>query len=77
MAIYHSPFAKFWLIAGCIFGALVPYKGQGIPVDVCNWTEATNPEAMFWHRTFCFPKKAPLVFTSRMEHLSGLEIGES
>lgn len=73
--ISHSPLAKPFILAGRMFGALVPYSGRNVPVEVRNRTCRDRP-AMFWHRTFMFQGRQPYVFQSRMEHLGGREIVE-
>lgn len=74
--VYHSSIAKIFLLPGRIFGALVPYKGRNISTQVRNWTSVDNDKAMFWYRTLYFPKKSPLIFASRMEHIEDNEIIE-
>ncbi|MCU7920810.1 MAG: DUF4166 domain-containing protein [Candidatus Thiodiazotropha sp. (ex Epidulcina cf. delphinae)] len=74
--VYHSKIAKLFLLPGRLFGALVPYQGKNIPTEVRNWTTNDNSMAMFWHRTLHFPDKAPVIFSSRMEHINGNEIVE-
>ncbi len=74
--VYHSKIAKLFLLPGRIFGALVPYKGTDIPTEVRNWTSENNHKAMFWYRTLDFPNKPPLIFASRMEHITDDEIIE-
>lgn len=74
--VFHSTAAKAFLLFGRIFGALVPYRGRNIPVDVRNWGRPDNPTDMFWHRTFSFPGRPPFVFASRMVHVGGDEIVE-
>ena len=74
--VYHSLFAKLFLLPGRIFGALVPYRGKLIATEVRNWTTAENDQAMFWHRTLHFPKKGDVIFRSRMEHVGNDEIIE-
>lgn len=73
--ISHSLPAKPFILAGRLFGALVPYRGRNVPVEVRNRTYRDRP-AMFWHRTFMFQGRKPYVFQSRMEHLHGREIVE-
>ncbi|MEW6646882.1 MAG: DUF4166 domain-containing protein [Pseudomonadota bacterium] len=73
--ISHAFIAKPLILAGWLFGALVPYRGTNIPVEVRNRTHSARP-AMYWHRTFHFPGRTPHVFSSRMEHLAGSEIVE-
>lgn len=74
--VYHSPFAKLFLLPGRLFGALVPHRGRNIPTRVRNWTETDNEKAMFWHRTLSFPGRLPVIFRSRMEHVRNNEIIE-
>jgi hypothetical protein len=73
--ITYALLAKPFILAGRMFGALVPYRGQNVPVEVLNRTYRDRP-AMFWHRTFRFQGRKPYVFQSRMEHLEGREIVE-
>jgi hypothetical protein len=74
--IFHSKMGKLFLLPGRIFGALVPHQGRAIPTEVKNWTRYNRLNTMFWHRTFYFPNKQPVVFQSRMEHLADNEIIE-
>jgi hypothetical protein len=75
MTVYHSRLAYPFLVMGRIMGALIAKKGENVPVCVRNWCRPGSP-AIHWHRTFYFPGGAPLVFSSRMEHLAGDEIVE-
>ena len=75
MDVSHSVLGKVFITISRLFNALVPYKGHRVPVTVSNWTEPGS-EAMFWHRTFMFPGKKPVVFRSRMEFAGGNEIVE-
>ena len=74
--IYHSFWAKPFLWAGWLLEALVPYQGAEIPVTVCNWTTVNNNGALFWYRTFHFPRRKPYVFRSRMEFYKDNQIIE-
>lgn len=74
--VYHSTIAKAFLVFGRLFGALVPYRGRNVPVEVHNWSRRENCTDMFWHRTFEFPGRSPFVFASRMMHVGGEEIVE-
>lgn len=74
--VTHSMWAKPFIVIGQLFGALVPHKGNNVPVIVTNWTETSNSKALFWHRTFSFPGKQPYIFQSRMEHYEDNEIVE-
>lgn len=51
-----------------VFGALVPYRGKNLPVEVYNHAEAGR-NTLFWKRHFHFPGRKPFYFFSRMETL--------
>lgn len=34
--VHHSTAAKAFLLCERMFGALVPYRGRNVPVEVCN-----------------------------------------
>ena len=74
--VTHSLWAKPFILIGQLFGALVPYRGQNVPVVAKNWTKQNNAKALFWHRTFSFQGKQPYIFESRMEHYKDDEIVE-
>ena len=74
--IDHSWIAMAYLLAGRVFGALVPYRGKDIPTTVRNWTTRNDGRNMFWHRTFTFPDGRNAIFTSRMAYLGGQEFIE-
>jgi hypothetical protein len=74
--VTHSLWAKPFIVIGQLFGALVPYRGQNVPVIAKNWTDSNNSQALFWHRTFSFIGKQPYIFESRMEHYKDDEIVE-
>jgi hypothetical protein len=75
MDIHLSPVGKLFMLAGRLFGALVPRNGHDVPVTVRNWSQPDSA-AMFWHRTFRYPGKAPVIFPSRMEYADDSEIVE-
>jgi hypothetical protein len=75
MEVELSPVGRLFILAGRLFDALVPYKGRDIPVTVRNWSQ-TDSGAMFWHRTFRYPGKGPVIFRSRMEYAGDDEIVE-
>lgn len=73
--IYHSFIAKLFMPFGILFGAVVPYRGNNIPIDVhyrCN-TENAN---LYWDRVFKFSEKNNFHFKSHMEHVEGNEVIE-
>jgi hypothetical protein len=75
MEVEVSPVGRLFVTASRLFDALVPFPGTNIPVRVRNWSQADS-RAMFWHRTFNYPQKRPIVFHSRMEYAGGEEIVE-
>jgi hypothetical protein len=75
MDVTLSPIGKLFMLAGRLFDALVPHKGNDVPVTVRNWSQSDS-NAMFWHRTFRYPGKEPVVFRSRMEYAGDDDIVE-
>ncbi len=75
MSVEVSPVGRLFVTAGRLFDALVPFRGEGIPVTVRNWSRPDS-RAMFWHRTFRYPGRRPVVFRSRMEYAGGADIVE-
>lgn len=75
MEVTVPPMGRLFVTAGRLFDALVPFGGANIPVTVRNWSQSGS-KAMFWHRTFRYPGKQPIVFHSRMAYAGGEEIVE-
>lgn len=75
MDVDLSPIGKLFMLAGRLFDALVPHKGNDIPVTVRNWSRPDS-SAMFWHRSFRYPGKEPVIFRSRMEYAGDNDIVE-
>jgi hypothetical protein len=75
MEVSVSPIGRLFVSASRLFDALVPFPGRGVPVQVRNWSQADS-KAMFWHRTFRYPGRKPVIFRSRMEYAGGREIVE-
>jgi len=73
--VVHSLWVKHFILVGRLFGALVPYCGEGVPVEVRNYCRADNNQLQ-WRRHFFFPGRRPYPFASHMEHLGGNEIVE-
>ncbi|MDH5785496.1 MAG: DUF4166 domain-containing protein [Chromatiales bacterium] len=73
--VFHALWVKPFILFGRLFGALVPYRGTNVPVEVHNLCEPGS-NALHFRRTFYFPNRKPYPFVSRMEHLSGNEIVE-
>lgn len=73
--IYHSFIAKLFMPFGLLFGAVVPYRGKNVPIDVhysCN----TGNANLYWDRVFKFSEKNHFHFKSHMEHVQGNEVIE-
>jgi hypothetical protein len=64
-SVTHSARATIIIPFTTIAGALIPYQGTDIPVDVVHHTQIDRPD-VFWRRTFHFPDKKPFVFKSRI-----------
>lgn len=73
--VFHSLWVKPFIIFGRLFGALVPYRGNNVPVEVHNLCKESS-NALHFRRTFFFPGRKPYPFISRMEHLADNEIVE-
>lgn len=71
----HSTGIKPFIWVAQIFGALVPYRGRNLPVEVLN-TARPGRNTLFWQRHFHFPGRKPFQFLSRMESIEGNEIVE-
>lgn len=66
--IHHSLFAKLIIPFGLIFGAIVPYRGKNIPVDV-HYNSNIENSNIYWDRVFKFSEKKHFHFKSHMEHI--------
>jgi hypothetical protein len=75
MQVDFSTIGKLFITASRLLDALVPYRGSEIPVRVRNWSRADS-SAMFWHRTFRYPGRSPVIFQSRMEYVGDRHIVE-
>jgi hypothetical protein len=73
--INHSFLAKMLIPFGMLFGALVPYRGKDIPIEVYYHTENENGN-IYWDRVFMFPAKRPYHFRSYMQHMKNNEVDE-
>ncbi|HKY53233.1 MAG TPA: DUF4166 domain-containing protein [Anaerolineales bacterium] len=63
--VSYSPVATLLMPIAVFVGALVPYRGQDVPVQAINQSIPDKPE-YFWTRTFHFPGKKPYTFHSAM-----------
>ena len=74
-SVSHSSFAKLLIPLTALAGALVPYRGKNVPVEVVNQSQ-TDKTGFFWQRTFFFPGKQPFVFRSVTHHTGEREVTE-
>lgn len=72
--IYHSWVAKLLIPFGLLFGAVVPYKGKDIPVDV-HYTSSPSNSNIYWDRVFKF-KSGDFHFKSHMVPVKENEVIE-
>lgn len=72
--IYHSGVAKLLIPFGLLFGAVVPYKGKNIPVDVHYASNSSNSN-LYWDRVFKF-RRRDFHFKSHMEPVKESEVIE-
>jgi len=73
--IYHSSIAKLFLPFGVLFGAIVPYRGINVPIDV-HYTSRKENANIYWDRVFKFSEKNHYHLKSHMEHVQGNEVIE-
>ncbi len=73
--IYHSNIAKLFLPFGMLFGAVVPYRGKNVPIDV-HYSCCKNDANIYWDRVFKFPERNHYHFKSHMEHTGDNEVIE-
>lgn len=73
--VFHSFWVKHYILIGRLFGALVPFRGEKIPVEVYNYCNA-NSNQLRWRRQFYFPDRKSYPFDSYMEHFGDNEIVE-
>ena len=63
--VSYSPIVGLLIPLATLAGAMVPYRGHNVPVDVVNRSMPGSP-SYYWIRTFFFPGKKPFVFRSSM-----------
>lgn len=64
--VHHSAFAKLLIPFARIFGALVPYRGKDVPIEV-HYTAPADKASLHWDRVFHFAGRNPFHFRSYME----------
>ena len=73
--VTYSSIAVLLMPLAVFVGALVPYRGQNVPVDAINQSAPGRPE-YFWSRTFYFTEKKPFTFRSAMIRSGAGELTE-
>ncbi len=73
--VYHSLIAKLFIPFGLLFGAVVPFRGENIPIDV-HYNSSPDNAHLYWDRIFKFPGRSHFHFKSHMEKLEGPEVIE-
>ncbi len=73
--IHHSTIAKLLIPFGLLFGAIVPYNDNQVPIDV-HYNSNPNKATLYWDRVFKFNKHKTFHFKSYMEQHSGNEVIE-
>jgi hypothetical protein len=54
--VFHSRVVSPLIPVAALAGAMVPYQGHNIPVEVLNYSMPGQP-SYFWHCTFSFPER--------------------
>lgn len=72
--IHHSTIAKLLIPFGLLFGAVVPYRANNVPVDVHYSAHSTNSN-IYWDRVFKF-ERGDFHFKSHMEPVAANEVIE-
>lgn len=73
--VHHSTVAKLLIPMARIFGALVPYRGTDVPIEV-HYNARPDDGAIYWNRVFHFASRTPFQFRSHMEHIGGRRVIE-
>ena len=73
--IHHSLIAKLFIPFALLFGAVVPYRGKNVPVEV-HYNSKIDNENLYWDRIFKFSDKNHFHFKSHMEHNGNNEVIE-
>jgi len=73
--IYHSPIAKLLIPFALLFGAIVPYNRNNVPIDV-HYNSKSDNSTLYWDRVFKLSPTHDFHFKSHMEMQSGNEVIE-
>ena len=74
-SVSHSMYAYLLIPFTTLVGALVPYRGNNVPVEVVNQTHR-GKAGLYWQRTFFFERRKPFIFRSVMHCTGPQEITE-
>lgn len=66
--VEHSAFAKVLLPFARIVGALVPYRGRDVPIEV-HYAAQPGDGTLHWNRVFHFAGRRPFHFRSHMQQI--------
>ncbi|QWF16984.1 DUF4166 domain-containing protein [Lysobacter capsici] len=73
--VWHSAVAKLLIPFARVFGALVPYRGADVPIEV-HYNARPDDGTLHWDRVFHFDERPPFHFLSHMEHAGGNSVIE-
>lgn len=73
--VWHSAAAKLLLPFARIFGALVPYRGVDVPIQV-HYNARPDDGTLHWDRVFHFDGRPPFHFLSHMQHIGDASVIE-
>ena len=65
--VHHARWARVLMPFGRLFGALVPYTGTRVPIEV-HYRCRPGDALLYWDRVFSFEGRAPFHFRSHMAH---------
>ena len=74
-SVSHSAVAKLLIPFARLAGALIPFQGRDVPVQVVNYSRVNRP-GYYWRRVFHFRGRKPFPFPSRMVCSGDHEITE-
>lgn len=67
--IHHSMIAKLLIPFGLLFGAIVPFRAENVPVSV-HYSSSPDDANLYWDRAFQFRTNRQFHFKSYMHHVS-------
>jgi hypothetical protein len=73
--IHHSLIAKLLIPFGLLFGAIVPFRAENVPVSV-HYSSSPNDANLYWDRAFRLRNQKDFHFKSYMHHISDNEVIE-